>query len=469
MTMERRQFLGAAAVMAGSAAAPAQVAAAAEGAGKVKKLTPAKSAVPADVGAKIPMNKDRAQAVLRQHGVDGIVALAPYNVYYITNTVPVVVAFNTDVPAFGVFGAETRQSFYVGSSGSLWDLARNGRETPDIICFTGVANPQDYINASPERMKVQPKAALGGYGVKPTGPYTPYEQIWKDQQETYNAQGSPTREWALVRAIKDAGLENKRIAVDDMRIAYMLDKIGYDKVTIVPGENIFRQIRLIKSDYEIEMMRTAQTATQQAVMAAARQLERGMTYDDFRRAFNVECARQGTTPGFLLFGVAQGMLPEQTVREGRAYMIDSSAKFRQYMGDFARTLTIGEPSKEDMKRHKAQQLGRAEAFEKIKPGVPFAEIEKVARSTMIKSGMPEHVIASCYLHSVGLQHDDQPSRFDSPFPSRQVMTCEAGMALTLDLPYLEVGGGAGHNEDMIHVTATGYELLNDPSEPLIIV
>ena len=44
MTMERRQFLGAAAVVAGAAAtAPAQAAAAAEGAGKVKKIQPPKS------------------------------------------------------------------------------------------------------------------------------------------------------------------------------------------------------------------------------------------------------------------------------------------------------------------------------------------------------------------------------------------------------------------------------------------
>lgn len=478
--MERRQFLGAAGLTAAAAitgtgagasalAATSASAGGGEG-GKVKTITPPKRQVPMDVGPRIPMNKDRASAILKRYGVDGLISLQPYNTYYITNTVPVVVAFNTDVPAFGVFGGETQQSFYVGSNGSLWDRVRNDREVPDALTFTGPANARDYFNATPEQMKVEPKAFTGGYGIKPEGPYTAYEQMWKEQQETYNPNSAPSREWALVKAIREAGLEGKTVAVDDMRIAYMLQRIGYDKATIVPrGEDIFRAIRLIKSPYEIEMMRIAQTSTQQGVMAAARQLEAGMTYDDFRRAFNVECARQGTDPSFLLFGVAQGMLPDPTVREGKVYMIDSSAKFRQYMGDFARTLAVGEPPAEAMAKHKAQQAARSEAFDKIKPGVPFATIEKVARETWVKSGMPEHAIASCYIHSVGLQHDDQPKRLDSPYPMREDFILEKGMVLTLDLPWMEVGGSAGHNEDMILVTETGYELLNDPSEPLIVV
>ena len=43
------------------------------------------------------------------------------------------------------------------------------------------------------------------------------------------------------------------------------------------------------------------------------------------------------------------------------------------------------------------------------------------------------------------------------------------MTVTLDLPYIEIGWGAGHNEDLLRITKTGYEILNDPGEPLVVV
>ncbi|MFO1428305.1 MAG: hypothetical protein U1F11_15310, partial [Steroidobacteraceae bacterium] len=46
---------------------------------------------------------------------------------------------------------------------------------------------------------------------------------------------------------------------------------------------------------------------------------------------------------------------------------------------------------------------------------------------------------------------------------------EENMTLTIDLPYVEVGWGAGHNEDLIRVTRNGYEALNLESDPLVIV
>lgn len=172
--MDRRTFLEAAATgtIAGLAAPSSTFAA--EGR-KIPRIAPEERAQPMDVGPRIPMDRDRAKAILAEYDVDGIVALQPYNVYYITNTVPVVVAFNSDIPALGVFGRETGQSLYVGSTGSLWDLARDGREVSDVVAFTGLKNPHEYLNASPELMKIEPAAHAGGYGIAPTGPYSDYE------------------------------------------------------------------------------------------------------------------------------------------------------------------------------------------------------------------------------------------------------------------------------------------------------
>ncbi len=42
------------------------------------------------------------------------------------------------------------------------------------------------------------------------------------------------------------------------------------------------------------------------------------------------------------------------------------------------------------------------------------------------------------------------------------------MTITIDLPYIEVGWGAGHNEDLILITETGYQALHTEEDPLVV-
>jgi Xaa-Pro aminopeptidase len=156
------------------------------------------------------------------------------------------------------------------------------------------------------------------------------------------------------------------------------------------------------------------------------------------------------------------------VKRGQSYLLDSSIHFNNYHGDFARTVCVGEPSAEALRRFKAQQVGRQAAFEIIKAGVPFRKVEQTARDAMIKAGMPKD-LPIIGLHSVGLQHGDDPARLNVPFGVRDDHILAENMTVTLDLPYVEIGGSAGHNEDMLRITPNGYELLNDPGEPLVIV
>ena len=43
------------------------------------------------------------------------------------------------------------------------------------------------------------------------------------------------------------------------------------------------------------------------------------------------------------------------------------------------------------------------------------------------------------------------------------------MVITVDLPFIEVGFGAGHNEDLLLITETGYEVMHSEEQPLVIV
>ena len=72
-------------------------------------------------------------------------------------------------------------------------------------------------------------------------------------------------------------------------------------------------------------------------------------------------------------------------------------------------------------------------------------------------------------HSVGSQHTDQPYRDDTPFRVEEDIILKPGMTITVDLPYIEMGFGAGHNGDLVLITEIGHELLHETEAPLLII
>lgn len=422
-----------------------------------------------DVDGKPLVNKARAYEVLEQENLDGMIALNPINVYYLTNTWSIGARMRRQVPGLATFARDPNQpTFYVTSRSQLLDIANRRSEVPELMPYTSAANWRDYIDADQEQMKIEPEASERTYPVNRDDALTSREQGWADIQDQYRSTAAPTPEWALYRALKESGLSEGRLAVDDMRVRYMLERIGKaDGITFVPGDNVFRKIRYIKSPVEIELMRIAGRKNAAAALATMRSIQAGMSYEDIERRFMTEAAAHGNQISFIIAGVTLGLLPHGEVKRGQAILVDAVSHFRQYHGDFARTVVVGDPPKDVSVRAKANQIGREAAFEIVKPGVKYSEIRAVGFEAMKKSGMPEEAII-VNPHSVGLQHTDQPYRDDVPYPVAPDIELQPGMTITIDLPYIEVGWGAGHNEDLILITETGYETLHTDEEPLVV-
>ena len=104
----------------------------------------------------------------------------------------------------------------------------------------------------------------------------------------------------------------------------------------------------------------------------------------------------------------------------------------------------------------------------LKPGVTYSDIQKTGFETFKKAGAnPDTLIVNP--HSLGLQHTDQPYDDSNPWRGGEDIVLKAGMVITVDLPYIEIGFGAGHNEDLLLITDDCYDPLNSEEDPLIIV
>ena len=128
----------------------------------------------------------------------------------------------------------------------------------------------------------------------------------------------------LAKALKEYGITKGRIAVDDMRIAMLLQQIGMDGITFVPGEQIFRKIRVVKTEPELALQRIGGRNNVEAGDGrVAKACAKGMTYGEIEHRFLTECANRGSEVMEFLVGTVQGHFPDRVVTEGKAFSVDA--------------------------------------------------------------------------------------------------------------------------------------------------
>ena len=276
-----------------------------------------------------------------------------------------------------------------------------------------------------------------------------------------------TPEWGLIHALKEAGLINGKVAVDDMRNKDILNTLGQDTVTCLPGDNTFRKIRMIKSEVELGHMRRIAQANQDACMAMLSQVELGMTKADIDNIFMVEAAKRGAKAMWIASGTIGGFRHGEVV-EGQAMMVDAVSQTNFYHGDFGRTWCVGEPPKDVLERIRLTRLASDIAHEAVRPGMKYSELRDTV-TTAVKKASPTGWTMGVGQHSVGLQHTDKPYRDGLPFVVGDDLTFEENMTLTIDLPQVEIGWGATHLENLIAITKDGFEPLGTMSDPLVIL
>ena len=64
------------------------------------------------------------------------------------------------------------------------------------------------------------------------------------------------------------------------------------------------------------------------------------------------------------------------------------------------------------------------------------------------------------VHNFGIDHTDQPNSLAHPTRRPAPLQFAEGTVFTIDVPYLEVGYGSSHVEDMMVCTRTGAKPLS---------
>ncbi len=254
------------------------------------------------------------------------------------------------------------------------------------------------------------------------------------------------------------------------------------------------EMRLFKTDAEIEFMRKAAEITTEAHMAAMRETEPGMKENEIDALIEYTFKRRGSTGPAYTNIVAGGsnacilhyVENDQPLESGDLLLIDAGAEWDYYASDVTRTFPVnGKFSDEQRAIYEVVLKSQVAAIEHIKPGVTFLSIHEVALKEICKGlleiglldGTVESIIEEgtykrFFMHKtghwLGLDVHDQGVYGASDGSSRvlepgMVTTVEPGIYVAADDETVEARwrGIGVRIEDDIVVTKDGYLNLTE--------
>ncbi|HXF49735.1 MAG TPA: Xaa-Pro peptidase family protein [Verrucomicrobiae bacterium] len=241
----------------------------------------------------------------------------------------------------------------------------------------------------------------------------------------------------------------------------------YKDVTArVPGTSIknmshlIREMRAIKSEEELVVMRKAIDITGEAFGKAASTIKPGMTERDIQdiieNEFKARGARRVAFPSIVATGKNTTILHyrrnDAVIKEGDLFLMDIGAEFDHYAADVSRTIPVsGKFTPEQRKIYEIVLRAQKAAMAKIKPGAYVREdVHAEAKRVIEEAGYGEYFIHGTS-HFIGLDVHDVGD-YGSPLKAGMVISVEPGI-------YIPETGIGVRIEDDVLVTKTGYRLL----------
>jgi len=411
------------------------------------------------------LNKDRSNRIMDKYKLDALVAREHINIYYLSDYWDTQADGRWPYLVYAVLPREeTNEPSLIIPSVKLERLSVWPTWINNIIPYSDYSG-REHISGNKLNSNEPVGAKWSGWPVKKGANLTELELHWINLANKYKDQMAATSTWALYRSLKESNLDGKRIGSDDPRVLEWIKSMGLNNIEIVDATNIFREIRMIKSTAEIQNLRLAAKVNEKACLDASTNLNIGDTWDMIEKKYHISMSEQGGRNGHIITSL--GGLPEGKIIEGKPFLVDALGEYKNYFGDFGRTVILGEPSKELRIRADSMMNGLKETFNFIKPGIRKSEIISKVIEVVRKSGFPEFFYVSP--HSLGLEHTDQPIPLGSQIHNNNTdFVVEKNMILNIDMPYFEWGWGTMHLEDTILVNDNNIEFLTSMSDPLII-
>lgn len=237
-----------------------------------------------------------------------------------------------------------------------------------------------------------------------------------------------------------------------------------DSASITP---MVDEMRISKSETEIELMKKAGHIIDDAVTKAFAEVRLGMTEVDVQQVVQKEIRLQGAKPTFAIvqFGensaLPHGASGNRELKKGDVVLMDCGCSIEGYNTDMTRVGVVGDPTEEMRRVHETVLLAAETALEKIKSGIACGAADGVARRVIDDAGYGE-----CFTHRLG--HGIGLEVHEPPYVVRgSSQLLDSGMCHSVE-PGIYLEGKFGVRiEDLVCIREDGPELLTFTSRDLI--
>ena len=250
--------------------------------------------------------------------------------------------------------------------------------------------------------------------------------------------------------------------------------MGYEKnlnAKLVPFNKQISSFRGVKEDWELDLMRKAQTITDKAFSEVITRLKAGMTELELQAEL-IYCLYKNGATGLAFDPIVvsgpntslpHGVAGSRVIAEGNFVTMDFGASYMGYCSDMTRTVAVGFATEEMKKVYNTVLEAQLAGLAASKAGVPGKDVDGAARKVISDAGYGEY-FGHGYGHSLGLEIHESPNpnaRNEEGMPVGSVASAEPGIYLP--------GKFGVRIEDTCIFREDGIEILTASPKNLIIV
>ena len=263
---------------------------------------------------------------------------------------------------------------------------------------------------------------------------------------------------------------------------------------------MMRELRRIKTPYEIEMFRTSAERHAKTYAEIPECFRPGMTDLEFQYEIEKRMRKNGSIGLFRAFGANMDIFMGSILagenaevpspfdfalggsgidascplgangtplKEGTAIMVDMAGNYTAYMTDMTRVFSVGHLTELAYRAHQTALLIESEIENIARPGTPCAELYEIAAKITESQRLGAYFMgtkqqAKFVGHGIGIQINELPV-----LTPRSKDMLEPNMVFALEPKYVIPGIGAVGIENSFLVTETGLEKITHFTEDII--
>ena len=385
--------------------------------------------------------KDRIESLLKESHLDAIMACSSENTFYLTN-----------LPS------------YPYSTCPVISLLQRASDIPPLITLVYSDSTislilPDYLIEEAERLSPVDEILAYESGLYLEGLELDREKLSQNVIE------------AMKTALKSRRMLNGTIGLEKTISLYAFRHLQnkFPHVNFVESEQIFNELRVVKTPDEIELIVKAVNIAEKAFETAFDIIDVGVTELEVANKIKRTIMSHGATWEQIVVsaGANAANLPHlpsnYQIKRGDVTKLDIGVIYEGYCTDIARSVAVGDLDSKIQKIYTAIKTAHEKAVSSIKSSEKLSRIFNIAQETVRNFGFTAYKRKHVG-HSVGINIEEPP--FITPDSNNRFMP---NMVFCVEVPYY-ISHVAGLNvEDMILITDTGHENLSQKINKEILI